>query len=218
MSWIRLVIFDMDGLMIDSEHAQRDAMNMALAPSGVQIPEAEWGGMIGRRAVDILAGLREQYSLTTGVVELLDLKNRAYSALIETEVTPMPGLYELVERCRQAGLPAAVASSSCLEDIRAVVRGLGLESAFAALVSGDHVSKGKPDPEIFLLTARRLNVEPGRCVVLEDTAHGITAAKRAGMVGVAIPNSLTKDQDFSEADMVLNSLADVDISALEELR
>src|SRR5215212_891708 len=174
MSGIRLVIFDMDGLMIDSEHAQRAAMNRALAPAGVHIEEAEWRGLVGRRAIEIIDHLRERYGVTTGAEELLDSKNRAYSSLILTEITGMPGLHELVERCRQAGLPAAVASSSCVEDIRAVVRALGLESAFVALVSGDHVSKGKPDPEIFLETARLVGVEPGQCLVLEDTAHGIT--------------------------------------------
>jgi HAD superfamily hydrolase (TIGR01509 family) len=217
MSRLRLVIFDMDGLMVDSEGAQRTAMNSALAPSGVSIGEAEWRGMIGRRAREILADLREQHGITAGVEELLDAKDRAYRAAIRSHVTPMPGLYELVEKCKGAGVAMAVASSSGIEDVRAVVQALRLEDAFSILVSGDDVSRGKPDPEIFLVTARRMKVEPRYCVVLEDTAHGVQAARRAGMMCVAVPNSFTEGQDFSRAGMVVASLLDLDIPALEAL-
>ena len=144
-------------------------------------------------------------------------KNRAYSASIQSRVTPMPGLYELVEKCKIAGLAMAVASSSVLDDVRAIVQALRLEGAFSALVSGNDVSRGKPDPEIFLETARRMNVEPRDCVVLEDTAHGVQAARRAGMLCVAVPNNFTEDHDFSQADMIVKSLAEFDLAALEAL-
>ncbi len=218
MSWLRLVIFDMDGLMVDSEGAQRIAMNTALTPASVSIGEAEWRGMVGRRAVELLADLRERYHITVTVEELLDAKNQAYSISIQSHVTPMPGLYELVEKCKQAGSTMAVASSSVLNDVQAIVQALKLEGAFSTLVSGDDVSRGKPDPEIFLETARRMNIKPRYCVVLEDTAHGVQAAKRAGMLCVAIPNSFTEGQDFSQADLMVKSLTDLDLPALEALK
>jgi HAD superfamily hydrolase (TIGR01509 family) len=214
---LQAVIFDMDGLMVDSEPTQLLTTNAALASTGVHITEEEWRGMIGRRGVEILEDLKARYGFEAEVADLLRVKTVAYREAINREVVPMPGLFQAIERCKQAQLQIAVASSSVLEDIRIVVRNLGLDGVFDALVSGEHVKHGKPAPDIFVEAARVLGVEVSRCVALEDTAHGVIAAREAWMLCVAVPNDFTAGQDFSRASAVLGSLAEFDPAHIEAL-
>jgi HAD superfamily hydrolase (TIGR01509 family) len=127
----------------------------------------------------------------------------------------MPGLYETIDAARAAGLKIALGSSSVLDDIEIILSALRLTGAFDAIVAGDQVAHGKPAPDIFLEAARRLEVEPARCLVLEDTAHGVIAAKAAGMLCVAVPGHFTQHQDFSNADMVLPGLKALDLGAID---
>src|SRR3954447_2460215 len=181
MRKLQAVIFDMDGLMIDSEPVQWQAMNSVLAPYGVTIEEPEWTTMVGKRAVDNLAAVRDKHNLDAVPAEMVIAKNEAYRSLIRhaENVVPMPGLYETIEAAREAGLKIALGSSSVLGDIEIILSALRLTDAFDAVVAGDQVAHGKPAPDIFLEAARRLEVEPARCLVLEDTAHGVIAAKSA---------------------------------------
>lgn len=213
---LQAVIFDMDGLMIDSEPVQWRAMNSVVAPYGVTIDEPEWASMVGRRAVDNLALLSEKHHLEVDPAELVISKNAAYHDLIRhrENVIPMPGLYEAIDEARQAGLKLALGSSSVLGDIKIILKALSLSTTFDVVVSGDQVARGKPDPDIFLEVARRLAVHPSRCLVLEDTAHGVAAAKAAGMMCIAVPGHFTRHQDFSKADAVLKSLSELDFSRL----
>ena len=217
MRYLQAAIFDMDGLMIDSEHLQWLATNAALAPYSVRIEEAQWAGMIGRRALEILTEIKSKHGLDASVEELLSEKNKAYRELIRRDVPVMSGLYKAIDNCRQAGLRMALASSSILQDITLVLNSLRLASVFEVIVSGDEVTHGKPDPEIFLAAARLLEIDPANCLVLEDTTHGVEAAKAAGMVCVAVPNNFAREQDFRRADVVLHSLDDLDLNLLTEL-
>ncbi|MFL5732403.1 MAG: HAD family hydrolase [Chloroflexia bacterium] len=212
---LQAVIFDMDGLMIDSEPVQLRATNSALDPLGVRIAETEWAGMVGRRAIDMLADLKSKYGFDADIHDVQRAKNAFYRDLIAREVPPMPGLYEAIEVCKQAGLRLALASSSIREDISLVLASLHLQQTFEVIVSGDQVTHGKPHPDIFRAAARRLGVPPENCLVLEDTAHGIQAAKAAGMFACAVPNRFTAGQDFRQADAVLASLADLKLALPE---
>ena len=217
MKELHAAIFDMDGLMIDSEPLQLRAMNASLQPYGARIEEDEWAGLIGQRGVDIFTSIREREGLEVEVPELLRIKNEAYHKILESEVHAMPGLDSAIEVCKRAGLRLALASSSVLRDIFIVLDRLGLRSVFDVVVSGEHVERGKPEPDIFLQTAELLGIPPGECVVLEDTTHGVAAAKAAGMLCIAVPNHYTRGQDFHAADLVLGSLADLSLPGLESL-
>jgi HAD superfamily hydrolase (TIGR01509 family) len=121
----------------------------------------------------------------------------------------MPGVPDVLERIRQAGYRLALASSAEPEAVAATVEVLGLGRLLEAVVSGDQVTRGKPAPDIFLEAARRLEVTPGRCLVVEDTRNGLLAAKAAGMACAVVPCSFTRQQDFTEADARVGALRDL---------
>jgi len=210
---IEAAIFDMDGLMIDSEPLQWQAVNATLAPYGLALDEATWVQWVGRRASDSFAALKATHPTLPDVAELLERKNAEYRQRIPL-VPAMPGLQYAIEHCRAAGLKLALASSSVRSDIDLVLTTLGLSGVFAVVVSGEDVVRSKPDPAIFLLAAERLAVLASRCLVFEDTNYGLTAAKAAGMYAIAVPGYFTQQQDFSQADRILSSLADFDLGRL----
>ncbi|MFQ5872839.1 MAG: HAD family hydrolase, partial [Dehalococcoidia bacterium] len=127
---------------------------------------------------------------------------------------PSPGVHELLDGMKARGLRLGLASSSQGNWVEAVLTTLGIQDRFDVVVSGEMVTKGKPDPEIFLTTARRLAVESARCLVIEDSPHGIRAGKRAGMRVMAVVTPLTRDLDLSEADQVVDSLEQFDYRIL----
>jgi HAD superfamily hydrolase (TIGR01509 family) len=217
MDQIITVIFDLDGLMIDSEPLQWRAMNIALKPLGLQISGSEWIRMVGKKTIENLQLLKNTYGFEEDLSYVEHMKNKAYRNIIRQEVTPMPGLYHALETCQKARLRLALASSSVQEDIEIILNKLGLKQTFDVIVSGDQVRQGKPDPEIFLKAAFKLNVVPSQCVVLEDTAYGVAAAKEASMSCIAVPNRFTKHQDFGRADLVLDSLYELDLDTLKTL-
>jgi beta-phosphoglucomutase-like phosphatase (HAD superfamily) len=127
----------------------------------------------------------------------------------------MPGLHAAIGRLTDAGLPLAVATSGTRAYVEHVLERLGVRGAFKAVVSGEDVVHGKPHPEIYLRAASLLGADPTDCVAIEDTFHGVSAARAAGMRVVAVPNALTATMDFSAADAVV---ADLDAAAEHILR
>ena len=208
MGRIQAVIFDLDGLMIDSEPLQLRAINRALAPAGVALSEADWMRLVGQKSIEIIRQLKDRYRFDEDLAEIEAAKLDAYRQIIQEKdaLKLMPGVWDAVRACQSLQLKLALASSSVQADIAVILNKFGLDSTFAAVVSGDQVAIGKPDPAIFLETARRLAVEPQNCLVLEDSPGGVAAANAAGMFSVAIPNRLAAQQDFSAANVVLSDL------------
>lgn len=210
----RAAIYDLDGLMVDSEPLQLRAMNEALEGLGLTLTDSVWMSYVGRKSLDIIESLSVKHGLglSSTMIEAIEAieatKLTAYRRLIREPgvLEPMPGLFESVAACRSVGLTLAIASSSVRGDVITILEGLGLVEMFDAITAGDEVSHGKPDPAIFLETARRIAVPPECCLVLEDSPHGIAAASAAGMISVAIPNRFTRQQDFSRADFTLDNL------------
>jgi beta-phosphoglucomutase-like phosphatase (HAD superfamily) len=129
----------------------------------------------------------------------------------------MPGLFILTDMLKKAGFRLALASSSNFDHIQIVLKKLNLEDCFEVILSGDHVEKGKPNPEIYQKTAQKLRVRPEQCLVLEDTQTGVSAAKGAKMKCIAVPNQYTKGQDFSKADVRVKSLLDISIKIIHQV-
>lgn len=212
------VIFDMDGLMIDSEPLQHLAFNRYLEPRyGITISDAEFVQMVGIHERENWRALRERYRIAEEVPLLLRERNVTYLAILRQHLVPMPGLFDLVARCQRAGARLAVASSSPMGQITTVVAGLGLDGVFHALASGDEVPRSKPDPALMLLASTRLCVAPAACLVLEDSSAGLCAAKAAGMHRIGVPNHYTRSQDLSAAEAVVDSLALVTSDLLAQL-
>ncbi len=202
---ILAVIFDMDGLMVDSEPLQRIAMNRVLARYGVDLSEADWREQVGKKTHEIVDDLKLRRGFEADTDAIVAEKGAAFRQMID-RLQPMPGLDHALDVCQAAGVKLAVASGSPLDDIRRVLAALDLTDTFPVVVSGQEVHAGKPDPAIFIEAARRLGVAAVDCLVLEDAVYGVQAAKSAGMTVYAVPNGYTSHQDFSAADRVLAGL------------
>lgn len=203
------VVFDMDGVMIDSEPMQLAAYNVALTPLGVSLNKEDFiRWCVGRKSHENFTFLRDRFNLTESLENLLVAKDAAYQSILRANIHPMPGLFALLDHLTKARYLLAVASSSRLPDIEIVLNGLGIHHRFHAVVSGQEVAHGKPAPDIFLESARRLGVAAADCAVLEDSEVGVEAALCAGMFCIAIPNHFTTSQDFSRAHARIHNLSD----------
>jgi HAD superfamily hydrolase (TIGR01509 family) len=199
------VIFDMDGVLVDSEPLYLAAFERYVVDAGS--PHlVEWApNTLGRRQLDFVEDLAPL--LGRPVADALDGLERTMQLVLESAVLePMPGAAEAVARMRAGGRAVGLASGSARWFIDRVVDALGFAGAFAASAAGDEARNGKPDPELYLTVAERLGVGAGTCVAIEDTPVGVAAAKAAGMVAIAVPNRFTAGLDFSAADEVAGTL------------
>jgi beta-phosphoglucomutase family hydrolase len=206
LSSFAAVIFDMDGVIVDSEPLQLESFNQILRPYGVQLSEDDFMRFVGSTQVEILTAIKSEFGIAKDTHELIQSKKDAYLTLAESRMEPMPGLYELIDWLEGLDFAIGLASSSPMEDIQAILGYLDLTDHFKSVVSSMDLAHGKPHPEVFLRAAQKLGVDPSRCVVLEDSGRGVEAAKRASMVCIAMPNRFTKHQDTSAADFNVGNL------------
>jgi HAD superfamily hydrolase (TIGR01509 family) len=201
------VVFDMDGVIVDSEPIHERATAAYLAGLGAEAKaDAELlDDMMGRRVRDLTDALAERLGLPPD--QVFEEREAVFWRLLDEGVEAMPGLHAAVDRLGAAGLWLAVASSGTRAYVDHVLDRLQVRAAFATVVSGEDVHRGKPDPEIYLLAAERLRADPGDCVAIEDTTHGIAAARAAGMRAVAVTHPMNAALDLSAADAVLPDLA-----------
>lgn len=212
---ITTVIFDLDGLLADTEQLHCRAYRMALLEHNVQLAEADYGEHWVRRGKGIDDWVARQ-GLDLDSVALRARKAAHYQTLLRSSLRPMAGATALLARL-QGTLRIGLASSSYRDAVDGVIHGLGIAGYFETVVSGLDVARVKPAPDIFLKAADRLGVVPAECVVLEDAEKGVLAAQAAGMRCVAIPNGYTRDHDFSQATLVCVSLHEVTVELLRNL-
>ena len=203
------VIFDMDGVLVDSEPMHLDAMREVLRPYGVPYTDEENEQFFGFTDLEVFRILRERHGRLPDARELAHRRAELLVRQTRERTVPMRGIPEVPRRLRALGYRLAVASSSAVEVIEATVEVLGLAPVFEALVSGLEVGRGKPAPDVFLETARRLALPPRDCLVVEDSRNGLLAAKAAGMACAAVPCPATRHEDFSEADFRLATLPEL---------
>jgi beta-phosphoglucomutase-like phosphatase (HAD superfamily) len=206
MSMIAAIIFDMDGVLMDSEPLHLRATRFALGARAQSYTERDNQSFFGATDAEMFRVLRILFDLDAPTEELVSRKREHLVSLIRTEGRGLPGVPEIPLRFREAGLPLGLVSASARPVIDAILEAVGLIGAFETLVSGDEVARGKPAPDGYLMAARRLAIDPGRCFVVEDSRNGVLAAKAAGMTVAAVPGPTTIHEDFSPADLVLPSL------------
>ena len=206
----KALIFDMDGVLIDSEPLHKKIEQEILKELGVNLPyevHYTFAGL-GKEFWNIIEK-RYGYNRKTTADELHKEKATRYlKALTSNPILPIDGLNELVSHARQKGLALAVASSSSVYNINLVLKAIGLEKYFSFIVSGEQVPRNKPFPDIYLKAASLLNLSPGACMVVEDSANGVNAAKAAGMFCIGFRNLNSGPQDISPADVIVDSLRD----------
>ena len=207
---IKAVIFDMDGLMIDSEPLHYEAYAAVFRELGKKYPLEDNNRLyIGLSDKDQATDMVDRYSLSLSQEEIVKRKQQEFKKLIATSLTPQKGLMKLLSYLKKKKYKIAIASSSGNEEIALVIQSLKIKSYIDTYCSADEVRHAKPAPDLFLLAAKKLHVKPDECVVLEDSPRGIEAAVQAGMVSFAIPSEQTKDKDFSKATKKLKSLEEV---------
>ncbi len=213
----KAVIFDMDGLMIDSRPIWMSAERRLVEESGKDYSIGLRKKYIGLRVQGMVQVMIREYGLPITLQEG-ERKLKLYAKNNFNGVKLLPGCEKLVKFLSSSKFPLAVASSAPMDMIQFVVDKFGFASDFHVVVSGEEVKNGKPAPDIFLKAADLLGVMPSSCIVLEDAPHGIKAAKAAGMKAIAVNNDPIYNADnFAEADKFVKSLEEVDIELIEQV-
>jgi HAD superfamily hydrolase (TIGR01509 family) len=211
---VKAVIFDMDGVMVDTEPLQNKAFSWLVERENKK-PVLFSNGLIHKVGItekENVEFLKKKYSLRGEVDMLVEERAQYYRKVLKEGIKPTKGLLSLVATLLRQGIRLGIASSSARQNIIFVIKRLGLEGSFLAIVSGEEVDRGKPYPDIYLEAARRLQMLPAECVVIEDSASGVLAGSRAGMKVIAVPNIYTRGGDFSLAFRVENSLETIVLS------
>lgn len=210
------VIFDMDGVLIDSYAAHLRSWVAMGREFGLEITERQFAASFGRTSRDIIARLWGE-GLSDQRIAVMDARKEAiYREIIAADFPAMDGAGEFVDTLTAAGFLLAIGSSGPPENVAAVVAGLARADGFAATVNGMDVSRGKPDPEVFLTAAGKLGVEPRRCAVVEDAPAGVEAARRAGMAAIALTGTAQRE-DLAGADLVVDSLRELSPKIVADL-
>mgnify|MGYP002640547527 CR=1 FL=1 len=203
------VLFDLDGLLVDSERVQQLSFNKVLADHGVHLDDEAFSRLVGISTRRNFIALKEQIGFAESVDSIVERKNKAYLELVPHEMRPMPGALALVQSLKTLSIPMAVASSSFRVDVVAPLRAVGLLEYFPRIVAGDEVEHTKPAPDLYLAAAKQVGVHASSCVALEDTQSGLRSAIAAGVPCLVVPNRYTRNHDFAGNSAQVSSLEEV---------
>lgn len=224
-----LFVFDLNGLIVDDEEVQLQAVNRAfeIKSLNIKLTEDYWiNQCVGKRAnvylkkvIEESTGLTYKDSSQDLVSELAEIKNRIYGESIKEKVRNIvrPGILEFLNYLNYflkdgsggSGLKIALATSALKDEADIIIgdKGLNIKDYFDLILTGSDIINPKPDPEIYLKIAELLNISPDRGVVFEDSSYGVDSAKKAGYRVVAVPNRFTANQDLKQADLIINSFS-----------
>ena len=211
---IRAVVFDLDGLLVNTEELYEHVGGRLLERRGRRFEPELLDAMMGRPPAVALRIMIDWHGLDDTPETLAAETAAIFAGLLDERLEPMPGAVALVESLDARGLPRAVATSSGPAFAADVLARVGLHDRFAFVLTSADVVNGKPDPEIYLLAARRLGVDPAEMLVFEDSQAGCRAAVAAGAVVVAVPGGHSRRHDFTGARLVADTLADPRIGGL----
>jgi len=209
----RAVLWDLDGTLVDSADLHWISWRDTLSAAGVTITYEQFLDSFGQKNDRILRGWLPNGAPADDIRRIGDAKEAEYRRLARAHgLTPLPGAADWLARLRAAGWEQAIASSAPRENVEVMLDALGLRGYFEVMTAAEDVSAGKPDPQVFLAASSRLGIPPPSCVVVEDAAAGIEAARRAGMRSVGVSRTERLD-----ADIVVSSLLDLPADAFERL-
>src|SRR3972149_9638798 len=214
---IKAVIFDMDGVMIDSEPLWEKAERILLARRGIDYNHTYRDKIVGLNQKDSGRLLKETFNLPETIEELLAERIDLIVRIYEEELELIPSLKTILKELKKSGFLLALASSSPLRVINLVLNRFSLNQFFSVVVSGESVEFGKPHPDIYLYTSKKLGVAPRECVVFEDSINGVKSAKSAGMTCIAIPDKRLNQKEFQIADLVIDRLDKISVQLIKNL-
>ncbi len=203
---IKAVIFDMDGVMIDSEPLWEKTERILLGRRNIDYSPEYRDQIVGLNQNDSGRLLINTFRLNETVEDIISERVEILTAIYEKELEVVPSLIPLLSTLKGNDYLLAVASSSPLRVINFVLDMFSLHDYFSEVVSGECTDNGKPHPDIYLHTAERLGVEPWECIAIEDSINGVKSAKAAGMFCIAVPDKRLSQDQFRTADLIINSL------------
>ena len=195
----------MDGVLADSEPLYHLSLNQVLQAHGHSLTDEDNRIILGTTVDFTWQTLKDRFRLDGEIEDWIGVYDEVLLKNLKENVEPSPGLYDLLDTLDARGLAFGLASSSQANWVEVILTILGVKERFKVVMSGDMVTNGKPAPEIYLTAAGKLSVDPSRCLVFEDSPHGIQAGKAAGMTVVAVLTDLTRDLDLSLADRRIES-------------
>lgn len=210
MGKIAAVIFDMDGVIIDSEPIHYWVNQRLFKELGLDINNQEYSEFIGCSNNDMWRILKGRYNLQESIAELINHQlEENIKYLDHNKEKPITGILDLLEKLKANNFKIALASSSPMKYIARVLEEFAIEEYFGIKVSGEELARSKPNPDIYIKAARLLDEPVQKCIVIEDSYHGVTAAKKAGMKCIGFKNTNSGKQDISEADLIVDSIEDI---------
>lgn len=211
------VIFDMDGVIINSEPQHYEAYVMFCKDYGVEFPYDEYKGFIGSTHAKVCQYMKEHFQIPVTEDKMQEKLREYREYLIETKgYEEIAGIKELIKDLHQNGMKLAIASSSPEKEIQKVVETLGIALYFTKLVSGETVEHPKPAPDVFLKAMRELELSQDECIIIEDSGNGVKAAKAAGIPAIGFYNPDSGEQDLSQASIVVEGFEEVDYDFVEK--
>ena len=211
-------IFDVDGVLVDSYRAHFDSWRKLASQQQWTMTEAQFAATFGRTSREIIAELWSDGQLSDQrIAELDQRKESFYREILRTSFPEMHGAARLIDVLAEAGFLLAVGSSGPLENVQLVLDRVDPHHHIRAVVSGEDVTQGKPDPQVFQLAAQRLRIASDRCVVVEDAPPGVAAAHAAGMRCVALVSTGRTSEQLHEADLVVHDLTELSPHCLRQL-
>ncbi|MEO7043744.1 MAG: HAD family phosphatase [Ferruginibacter sp.] len=205
----KLIIFDMDGVLLDSEKLYMGMNQIFFKKLGADISIAEHQTFVGMSANKMWMYIKDKFNLSHSVDELKELeKELKHTTLKETALVPTFGVIDFLEFLKQNGHTITIASSGLKKNIDLILQKLNIEKYFELVISGEQVAKGKPEPDIFLKVADHYGRQPSDCIVIEDSTNGVLAAKTANMFCVGYYNPTSGNQDLTKADIIIDSFKD----------
>lgn len=214
MAGSKAVIWDMDGVIVDTAACHLKAWQAVFKKRGIEFNEEDFRRGFGQRN-DAIIAMAAGGKISRREIDVISLQKEAgFRDSTKGKLTPLPGVIKLMTSLKEREFKMALASSAPMENIELVTKTLDIGDCFEAIVCDKDVAEGKPSPKVFLLAAERLGVMPRDCLVIEDAATGVAAAKRAGMHCLAVTNTNPR-QSLKEADLVVDSLETVSASDVE---
>jgi beta-phosphoglucomutase family hydrolase len=212
----RAVIWDMDGIIIDSAPYHLKAWQEVFSKRGLNFTGGDFHSSFGMRNDTIIGGFLGEGASGEEIAAIGREKEASFRLKIRQNPRPLPGVVALMAALAERGLKMAIASSAPRENIELVIDTLDIARHFLVIISEKDVTRGKPEPDGYLLAAKRLGVKPENCLVIEDAIVGVIAARRAGMHCLAVTNSHPRDS-LSDADLVVDSLEEISASDVARL-
>lgn len=215
---INAVIFDMDGVLIDSEPEYMEMNRRLFSELGIDFENSDFNQYVGMSSFKMWSGIKERYGLMHDVNELIETERRQMFDILSSDKIsePVKGIPELLKELRENEIVLNVASSSAKMNIEYILNKLDMTNYFNFIVSGEEVKYGKPAPDIFLMVSDKCGIPPEKCLVIEDSSNGVAAAKSAGMKCIGFTNSGTNFQDLSGADFNVTDFNNDNIRRIAE--